>query len=170
VAAAPAIAAALGKARAADGLQRAPALDRRGVQEHQVVVKARAASGEHAGQPVDRLAQALAALVVGRLGGKAREQVVKAPSGDRQEAPVGGDPHDHLGHGQRDHLGVVELAPGVGRGLRQEIVGGDTNRGAEGVEVGVHRDLRVSGARVTADFGPSARGPFSTARSVESII
>ena len=52
----------------------------------------------------------------------------------------------------------------------QEIVGGDINRGAEGVEAGVPRGLRVDGAYDTADFGPSARGPCSTARSVESIV
>jgi len=96
--------------------------------------------------------------------------VAKALCRHSQEAPVRWDAHDRLGDGQGDDLGVVELAPAVGRPAGQEIVGGDINRGAEGVEVGVHRGLRVSGVRDTADFGPSARGPFSTARSVESII
>ena len=69
-----------------------------------------------------------------------------------------------------DHLGVSELTARVCPGLGQKVVGGDMNRGAEGVEVGVHRGLRVDGASATVDFGPSARVPSTTARSVESII
>jgi hypothetical protein len=80
-----------------------------------------------------------------------------------------GSPYD-LGNRERDHLGVIAPAAGVGRGAGQEIVGGDMNRGAEAVEVGVHRGLRVDGARDTADLGPSAQAPCPTARSVESII
>jgi hypothetical protein len=110
------------------------------------------------------------ALEVAGLSGRPREQVAQAPAGDGQEAPVRGDAHRHLGDRQGDHLGIVELAAGVGGPAGQEIVRGDINRGAEGVEVGVHRGLRVDGAIATADFGPSARGPFSTARSVASII
>ena len=64
----------------------------------------------------------------------------------------------------------LELTAGICPGLGQKIVGGDINRGAEGVEVGVQRGLRVSGADSTADFGPSAQIPFATALSVESII
>ncbi len=94
----------------------------------------------------------------------------KALAGDGEKAPVRGDAHDHLGDREGNHRGVIELAPGIGRPGGQEIVGGDINRGAEGVGVGVHRGLRVDGACDTADFGPPARGPSSTARSVESII
>ena len=90
--------------------------------------------------------------------------------GHGEETPVGWDPHRHLGHGQGDHLGVSDLTARVGARLGQKVVGGDINRGAEGVEVGVHRGLRVDGAIATVDFGPSARSPFTTARSVESII
>jgi hypothetical protein len=94
----------------------------------------------------------------------------QAPGRDGQKAPIGRDAQRHLGDRQGDHLGVIEIAPAVGRGAGQEIVGGDINRGAEGVEVGVHRGLRVDGAIATADFGPSVHSPCSTARSVESII
>jgi hypothetical protein len=133
-------------------------------------VVARAGGGEDAGQPVDALPERSPALEVGRLARQPGEQVRQPLAGDGQEAPVRGDAHDDLGHGQRDDLGVGDLSPRVGSPAGQEIVGGDINRGAEGVEVGVHRGLRVDGAIATADFGPSARGPFSTARSVESII
>ena len=41
---------------------------------------------------------------------------------------------------------------------------------AEGVEVGVHRDLLVDGVLSTADFDPSAQSPSNTATAVESLI
>ncbi len=72
--------------------------------------------------------------------------------------------------GERDQLGVPDPAAGVGRSGGQEIAGGDIDRGAEGVEVGVHRGPRVDGACDTAGFGTSAQGPSSTAQSVESVI
>jgi hypothetical protein len=170
MAAAPAIAGPLAKRRAADGLERAPALDRGRVQQHQVVVVAGAGGSKDPGQPVDRLGQRPGALVVAGLAGDAGKQMPQARPGHGEKASVRRDAHDRLGDGQRDQLGVGDLAPSVGRGAGQEIVGGDIGRGAGGVEVGVHRDLRVSGETLTADFGSSARGPFSTARSVESII
>ena len=170
VAAAPAITAAVAQGRAAHRLQRSSALDRGRVEQHQVIVIAGALGGEDARQPVDRLAQGAAALVVARLAGDRRKQMPEPDPGHGQKAPVGRDAHGHLSDGQGHHLGVVDLSPGIGRPMRQEIVGGDINRGAEGVEVGVHRGLRVDGAIATADFGPSAPSPFTTARSVESII
>ena len=97
-------------------------------------------------------------------------QVSQADPGHGEKAPVGRDAHDRLGQGEGDQLGVTDPSAGVSGPGGQEIVGGDINRGAEGVEVGVHRGPRVDGAFATADFGPSARGPFSTALSVESVI
>jgi hypothetical protein len=130
----------------------------------------RALGGEDAGQPVDRLAQAVAPLEVGRLARQAGKQMPQPPARHGEEAAVRGDAHDDLGDRQRDHLGVIEFPAGVRRPAGQEIVGGDINRGAEGVEVGVHRGLQVDGAIATVDFDPSASNPGTTEISVESII
>jgi hypothetical protein len=55
--------------------------------------------------------------------------------------------------------------------LWQKVIGCAINVGAESVEVGVHRGLRVDGVSDTADFGLSALFSFgSMAISVESII
>ena len=94
----------------------------------------------------------------------------QAASGDGEKAPIRGDAHDGLGQGEGDQLGVGDAAAGVASPRGQEIVGGDINRGAEGVEVGVHRGLRVNGAIATVNFDPSALSPGSTAKSVESVI
>src|SRR5665811_1589009 len=75
VAAAPAVAGPVAKGRAARGLQRAAALDRGRVEQHHLVVVAGAGGGEDARQPVDLLAQAVAALEVRRLTGQAGKQM-----------------------------------------------------------------------------------------------
>jgi hypothetical protein len=115
MAAAPAIATAVGQRRATDRLDRAPALDRGGVQQHQVIVVARAAGGKDAGQPVDRLGQGAGALVVAGPAGDGRKQVAKTRPGDGEKATVRWDAHDRLGDGEGDQLGVGDLSAGVGR-------------------------------------------------------
>jgi hypothetical protein len=55
--------------------------------------------------------------------------------------------------------------------LWQKVIGCAINVGAESVEVGVHRGLRVDGVSDTADFGLSALSSFpEVAVFVESII
>ena len=87
-----------------------------------------------------------------------------------QEAAVGGDAHDRLGHAERDHLGVGDAAAGVGPRLWQKIVGCAIDDGAESVEVGVHRGLRADGVLGTVGFGLSALLSLETVNLVESII
>ena len=84
--------------------------------------------------------------------------------------PRAGDAHDRLGDTERDHLGVYDPAPGVGSCLWQKIVGCAINDGAESVEVGVHRGLRVDGDLDTVGFGLSALLSSHRLNLVESII
>ena len=109
--------------------------------------------------------------MIAGLTGAAWEQVPELAPGQGEKAPIRRDAHDRLGDTERDHLGIGDDAPGVGRGGGQEIVGRAINGDAESVEVGVHRGLRVGGAVLsTADFDLSASNPVSTAMSVESLI
>src|SRR5436305_1397149 len=90
--------------------------------------------------------------------------------GDLEEAAVAGDPHDRVRDAERDDLRVCDDPTGVPCRFRQEIVRRAIDGDAEGVEVGVHRDLLVDGVLSTADFDPSAQSPSNTATAVESLI
>jgi hypothetical protein len=98
--------------------------------------------------------------------------VAELALGGAQEATVAGDAQHHLCHTQGDDLSVSQLPPPVARLLRQEIVRGALNTGAERVEVGIHRGLLVDGVLNTADSDLSAPDPCPqpTAKTVESLI
>ncbi len=66
--------------------------------------------------------------------------------------------------------GIGDQPARIGWAVGQKIISRAINRGAEGVEVGVHRGLSADGVFVTVDFDPSASNPGSTAISVESLI
>jgi hypothetical protein len=88
-----------------------------------------------------------------------------------EEPTVARDAHDRLRDTERDDLRVCDHPTGVPWRFRQEIVGRAINRGAEKVEVGVHRGLQVDdGVISTADFDLSATNPSNTATAVESTI
>jgi hypothetical protein len=165
-----AIAGDLGQLRAAGGLHRAAALDRRRVEQDEVVLAAGAAVGEDPHQPLDRLRQPGAPLVQGILARQVGEEMPELAAGGAQKAAVARDPHQHLSDAQRHHLGVRQLAAGVAPGLGQKIVGRAVDTDTEQVEVGVHRGLQVDGAVSTADFGLPLLVPRATARAVASII
>ena len=122
--------------RAACRLDRARALHRSRIDEQNVIAKAGAVGGEDAHEPLDRVRQAPPALVKTRLLGQPWKQVAKALAGDAQKAPVRRDPHDCLGHTERDQLRVSDPAAGISRLLRQEIVRRAINGDAESVELG----------------------------------
>ncbi len=69
-----AVAGRIRQRRALDRLAASGAFDRGGVDKGQIIDETRAHAGKHARQPLDRLGQPAAALVVARLAGKAREQ------------------------------------------------------------------------------------------------
>lgn len=120
--------------------------------------------GEHAGQPLDRLGQSVAALPVARLGGKLPKQMSQAFRSDSEKLAVLVDPHDLLSDGERDDLRVGHASPGVLGLLGQEIVSGTEHRNQQQVEVGEHRGPLGSTARLgTADFDPAAPNPYPTA-------
>ena len=133
-------------------------------------MEARALAGEDAHEPLDRVGQAAAALVIAGLVRQVREEVTEALAGDGQEATVGGDAHDRLGDAERDQLGVGDPTAGIGLALWQQVVGCAIHHGAESVEVGVHRGLRVDDAMSTVGFGLSALSSLGRANLVESII
>jgi hypothetical protein len=170
VRAAVAVAAEVGELGAARGLNRSAALHRGRVEQHQLVAGAGAVGSEDADEPLDRVPEPAPALVEAGLLGQLGEQLAQALVGHRQEAAVGGDAHDRLGHAERDDLRVCDPAAGVSWLLRQEIVRRAVNGCEESVEVGVHRGLQVSGELVTADFGLSSTNPANTASAVESVI
>ena len=174
VAAAVAVAADVGQLRAACGVARAAALDGRGVEQDDRIVRGRAVSGVDAEQPLDRVREPCAALMQRTLAGQFREQVADLAARGTQEAPVRWDPHQHLRHAQCDDLGVGQLASPIGRLLRQEIISAAINTDAEEIEVGVHRGPQADGALDTADFDLPAQMPFhqprTTTPAVESII
>ncbi len=66
--------------------------------------------------------------------------------------------------------GIGDQPARIGRAAGQKVISRAINRGAEGVEVGVHRGLSADGAFGTVDFDPSASNPGSTAVSVEPLI
>ncbi len=153
-----------------DGLAAARAFHRSGVDQQQLILKARTLAGKDLDQPLDRVRQAASALEVARLRRQLGKQVAKAFAGDRQETTVAGDPHDRLRHTKRDDLRVCDQTTRVSWRFRQEIVRRAINGDAESVEVGVHRGLLVDEVISTADFGLSAKNPSNTATAVESII
>ena len=108
--------------------------------------------------------------MIAGLPGKGREQVHEPLAGDRQEPAVRGDAHDRLGDAEGDELSVACTPAGVGAGLWQQVVGCAINHGAESVEVGVHRGLRVDGVVNTVGFDLSALLSLAMPRFVESII
>jgi hypothetical protein len=165
-----AIAAEVGQLGAAGSLDRSAALHRGRVEQHHLVVSAGAVGGEDSDEPLDRVPEAAPALVEARLLGQLGEQPTQALGGHGQEAPIGRDTHDRLGHAERDDLRVCDPAAGVSWPLRQEIVRRAVNGSEEQVEVGVHRGLPVSGVVNTADFGLSSKNPSNTASAVESTI
>jgi len=151
-----AVVSGVGQGGATRGLHRAGALQRRGVDQQQVIVEAGRLGGEDADQPLDRLGQAGPALVEAGLLWQLGEEIGKALAGDCQKAAIGGDAHDRLGDAEGGYLCVGDPTPGISRLLRQEIVCRAINEGAESVEVGVHRGLSVDGCFSTVDFGLSA--------------
>jgi len=107
-----------------------------------------------------------AALVVGGLGGKAREEVRQAPARDRQETALARDPKQHLRHHQADEL-VVADEPGSSasalglRRRRKERAGSAIDCDQEGVEVGVtHCGLLVDIALATPTFDTLVSAPY----------
>jgi hypothetical protein len=104
------------------------------------------------------------------LAGQLGEEVAQLAAGGTQEAPVGRDPHQHLGDAEGDDLGVCQLASRIGRALGQEVVGRAVDTDHEQVEVGVHRGLLVDGVQDTADFDLPPLVPIATAEAVASII
>jgi hypothetical protein len=157
--------------RAFDGLAAACALDRGRVDQQQLILGSRAATGKHTDHPLDRLGEGSSARVVPRLAGSMEKQMSELAAGHRQKAPIRWDAHDRLCDAQGDHLGVNDLSACVGPSGRQELIGCAINGNAESVEVGVHRGLRVDGAFLsTADFDLSVLNPFATGIPVKSII
>ena len=168
--AAVAVAAGVGEGRATRGLGGAPALDGGRVEQHEVVVEAGALAGEDGAEPIDRLREPAAALVVAGLLGQLGEEVREPPARHRQKAAVACDAHDGLGDAEGDDLRVCDPAACISSPPGQEIVSRAENGDEEQVEVGVHRGLPVDGDLDTADFGPSSRNPPITAPAVESTI
>ena len=161
----------VGKRRAPGGLPAAPALDRGRVDEQEVVVVPGALLGEHREQPLQGVRKRAATLVVARLPRDLREEGAQILARIGEEAPVRRDSRNGLGHTEGDDLGVGRPAPGVAGFVWQKVIGCAINVGAESVEVGVHRGLRVDGVLDTADFGLSALSSFrEAALPVESII
>jgi len=160
----------VGKGRPKRRLPAPCALDRCGVDEQEVVSETGALLAEYDQEPVKNGSESAPALEIAGLTGDDGEQMGKGPLRPLKEAPIGGLSHDGLSHGQGDDLSIGRLAPGVSLPLWQKIIGCAINKGAEGVEVGVHRGLLVDGVSDTADFGPSASNPFCTGIFVESII
>ena len=84
--------------------------------------------------------------VLGRQDGK---QVPELAAGRAQETPVAWDPHQHLRDTERHDLRVAQLAAGVPRPLRQQVVRRAIDANTEQVEVGAHRGLQVDVAFTT---------------------
>src|SRR5437773_2711222 len=113
VACAVAVVGGVGELAAAGRLEAARALDRGRVDQHEVVVEARAFAREHAGQPLDRLAQPLPALEVAGTVRQQREQVRELLARRLQEPGVRADPHDRLRDAEPHDLRVGQDPPSV---------------------------------------------------------
>lgn len=129
----------LAVAGAFDRLPGAGGLDRRGVQQQQVVVVARALGGEHADQPLDAGLKPGATFMERVLGRDLGEQMLQPPLGGSQKPPVGVmKPEQNLRHGECDDLGVGHHPSRVSWLGGQEIVSGAEHHREKRVEVGVH--------------------------------
>lgn len=172
VALAVAVAASVGELRPASCFERASAFDRCRVQQHDLVGVSRAIGGEHPDQPLDRVAQPVAALPIPGLVGQTGNQMRQSLTRDGEKLPVGIDTHDRLGNGERDDLRIGHAPLGVLGLIRQEIVSGAEHRSEQQVEVGEHRGLLWPAViQSTADFDPAAPNPYPTTRpTVESTI
>jgi hypothetical protein len=133
-------------------------------------VVAGAARGKDRREPLDRLEQPLASLVQRILAGQVWEEVSELAPRSAQEAAVARDPHQHLRDAVRDDLRIGQLATGIPRTLREQIVRCAIDSDAEQVEVGVHRGLLVDGAVDTADFDLPHPVPIRHGYAVASII
>ncbi len=76
---------------------------------------------------------------------------------ETRAAPIRRDPHEDLGDGQGDDLGVGLTPTGVRSPLWQKIIGCAINDGAEGVQVGLYRGLRADGVLDTVGLAPLPR-------------
>jgi hypothetical protein len=168
----PAVVGGVAERGATDRLAALGAGHRGAVDEQQSVLRARALTGEDAQQPLQRDGQPAPTLEVPGPLRQPGKQMPQALAGDRQEAPIRRDPHDRLGHAQRDDLGVCDAPRGVVLPLRQEIVGRDEHGREQQVEVGVHRGPLGSAMLIsTADFDPAAtKSSTNTAPAAESTI
>jgi hypothetical protein len=164
-----AVASDLGQLRAADGVERAAALDRGRVEQQHVVAGARALSGEHPNQPLDRVRQPRAPLVQSVLAWQLREQVRELAPSRPQEPAIARDPHQHLGDTQRHDLRVSQLPPRVARPLRKQVVRRAVDADTEQVEVGAHRGLLVDVA-LTTPTSTCLSPTLDATRPVASII
>ena len=156
--------------RTARGLNRAPALHRRGVQQADPIPVARTIAGERGHDPLDLLGQPRAALpqrVLGRQDGKQPDELTL---GHPQEPSIGADAQHRLGDAQRDDLRIGDSSTGVPGPLGHQIVCGTEHRSEQQVEVGEHRG--PSGRRrgqSTADFDLRSITP-ATPTGVASTI
>jgi hypothetical protein len=164
------ISADVGQGRAAHGLKRTAALHRSGVKQEKIITCSGALCAEDAEEPFDDLPKTGPALVIGVLAGKAGKEMPELSAGRPKKAAVRRYPHKDLGHGQSDDLGIARPSASVSPSLWQKIIRCAINDRAEGVQVGVHRGLRVDGVAITVGFGPSALNPFIGDMFVASII
>jgi hypothetical protein len=128
VACAVAVVGRVGELAAPGRFDRAGALDRGRVDQHQVVVEAGAITREDRDQRFDRAAQPLPALEIPGPVRQGREQVQKLFAGRLQEPRIRRDPHHRLSNTKRDDLRVGQHPPGVLCAFGQEIVGGAEHR------------------------------------------
>src|SRR5579859_4276525 len=173
VACAVAVVGRISELAATGRLDAAGALDRRRIDQHQVVIEAGAVACEYVGEPFDRVAQPLAPLEVAGSVGQRGKQVPEPFAGGFDEAGVRWDPHQRLRHREGDDLRVGQDAPGVLSRLRQEIVSGTEHGNQQQVEVGEHRVPPRSTVRIgTADFDLAASSPYrpDTPSAVELLI
>ena len=114
--------------------------------------------------PRDRRGQGAQALVVARLLGQVGEQVPQPPPRERQELPIVGNTQEHLGHRQRDELGIgdprrmARTTP-----LGQDIVHPHVKCREQSVEVGEHETTSVVDVAIaTPAFGALVMSPCGT--------
>src|SRR5579875_1775054 len=130
------------------------ALHRRGVGQQHVVFPAGAVAREDAGQPLDRVGELVATLVVARALGQVREQVPQLLDRGPNEPVVARDTHDLLSDRERYDLRVGQTSAVVEGLLGQEIVSYAEHVDQQQVEVGEHRGSSLGSAVMerTADF------------------
>lgn len=163
--------AGVGQLRAAGGLDRASALDRGGVQQHDLIPVARAVLGKGRHQRLDLLGQPGAALPEGVLGRQDRKQARQLASRSPQKPAIGADAQQRLGDAEGDDLRIGDPSSGVSRPLGQEIVRGAEDRGEQQVEVGEHRGPPGSTARYRhRRLRPALQFSAHDPKVVESII